>query len=220
VPAPARRAAAGLIQEGEIAMSSTAPRLATRIAGQEVEEVAAVGIQRLSRSAASGVASEVESSMSGRLARYGNLEYLENVANRASQRSMVRAQAVQANQRKAGYLAEDYFEKYAYQLQLRMMKAESPYRITTQAAADISTGERVLARTKGSFRGGYTEDSKRLDYGIYSRFQGRANTAPILSGADYTVTPGGAFKNPLEYSTAFPNTKVFKIDPKDIYTKP
>jgi RHS repeat-associated protein len=154
---------------------------------------------------------------SGRdISKYRDIEYVERVTARAARMSLNRAQATATSQRAAGRAAEELFENYAYQMQQRLMAAQSPYRITLQPAADAASGARVVARTRTSFVGGWRRGSKRLDYGFYSRFQGEANTAPIVSGGDFTVTPGGAARVPQEYSAAFPGATIHGIDPQRI----
>jgi hypothetical protein len=150
------------------------------------------------------------------LAKYHDLQYVESVAARASRFSLRRAQASGATGRAAGAQAEGIFENYAYQMQQRLMAAESPFRMTLQPAASANTGVRVLARTQGSFGGRWTSGTKRLDYGFYNPTQGPANAAPVLSGGDFTVTTGGAFRVPGEYAGAFPGTRVWGIDSDNI----
>ena len=135
---------------------------------------------------------------------------------RAARRALNKALGEGLEGVKAGRRAEQIFESYALQMQKRFMAADSPYRITTQPAALISSGARVLARSKTSFSGRWTAGAKRLDYGIYSTFEGKANTARILSGGDYTVSPNGATTIPSEYAQAFPGATIFGIDPKTI----
>ena len=146
--------------------------------------------------------------------KYRNLEYIEKVLSRAAGRARNKTLAEGLEGIKAGRRAEQIFESYALQMQKRVMAANSPYRITTQPAALISSGARVLARTKTSFSGRWTAGAKRLEDGIYSIFEGKANTARILSGGDFTVTPNGATKIPSEYAQAFPGVTIFGIDPK------
>jgi len=138
---------------------------------------------------------------------------VESVAARASQRSLNRALNEGLTGRTAGLRAEVIFEKYAYEMQLRLMASDSLYRITLQPAADTVTGARVIARTQTSFAGRWSAGTKRLDYGFYTPFQGQANTAPIVSGGDFTVTPNGALTIPSEYSKAFPGARIYGIDP-------
>lgn len=135
---------------------------------------------------------------------------------RASQRSLNRALNEGLTGRAAGARAEELFENYAYQMQQRLMASNSPYRITLQPAANATTGARAIARTRTSFAGRWQAGTKRLDYGFYSVFEGQANSARILSGADFTVTPNGAFGIPAEYSTAFPGARIYGIDPVNI----
>ena len=99
------------------------------------------------------------------------------------------------------------------------MDSGSPYRITTQAAGDFESGERVLARTLSSFRGGRTMGAKILDYGFYLPEQGGANTAPILSGTDFTVSLRKAMAAgvPTEYGPAFPRARLFGVNPGNTY---
>lgn len=80
----------------------------------------------------------------------------------------------------------------------------------------VSTGERVLARSQSSFAGRWRSGTKRLDYGIYDSLLGGANNGKILSGADFTVTPGAAAGIPAEYKSAFPGASILGIDPKTI----
>jgi hypothetical protein len=116
------------------------------------------------------------------------------------------------------YLAP-LFDTYAYQMQQRLMASGSPYRITTQAAGSLATGARVSARTISSFRGGRTGGAKVLDYGFYLREQGGANTAPIVSGTDFTVSLRKAIAAgvPVEYGPAFPGARLFGVNPRGIY---
>jgi len=150
------------------------------------------------------------------LSRFTDLSYVKNLAARAARRSLNRSLGSGLSGRAAGAQAEVYFEKYAYQLQQRLMAANSPFRITLQPAALDSTGARVLARTRGSFSGRWVSGTKRLDYGLYDSTIGNANSATILNGADFTVTLGAAAGIPAEYQSAFPFTEVFGIDPGDI----
>ena len=154
------------------------------------------------------------------LAKYHDIDYVEAVAARAGRFAVNRAQASGLTGRAAGAQAEATFENYAYQLQQRLMAAESPYRMTLQPASALGTGARVIARTQTSFVGRWTAGAKRLDYGFYSRFQGQANTAPVLSGGDFTVTRGGAFGVPAEYAPAFPGARIYGIDPRNIVVGP
>jgi hypothetical protein len=81
----------------------------------------------------------------------------------------------------------------------------------------------VIARTRTSFAGRWRAGTKRLDYGFYSILHGRANTARILGGADFTVTPDGAFGIPGEYRGAFPDAIIYGVDPRNIvrgHTRP
>ncbi len=139
--------------------------------------------------------------------------------NRASRRAVNRALATGARGAEAGFLAEEMVEKYAYQMQLRLMAFGSPFRIATQVAGDWATGQRVLARTVSSFRGPRTSGAKILDYGVYFGARGGANTAPILSGTDFTVSLRTARASgvPTEYSRAFPGARLFGVNPRRIF---
>ncbi len=183
-------------------------------AAKTTEGLAALG--RLGR--AGEVVEAVDAGSS--LAKYGDLGYVEGLAARASRFALRRAQAGGATGRVAGRRAEEIFEKYAYQLEQRLMAAESPFRITLQPAADAATGARALARTRGSFVGRWVSGTKRLDYGFYESVSGGANSSRILSGGDFTVSPGGAFGIPAEYSQAFPGSTIFGIDPLNIVKGP
>jgi hypothetical protein len=86
------------------------------------------------------------------LLKYRDIEYVENVMARVSQRSLKRALREGLSGRAAGARAEAIFENYGYDMQLRLMAADSPYRITLQPAGESSTGMRAIARTQSSFR--------------------------------------------------------------------
>jgi hypothetical protein len=135
---------------------------------------------------------------------------------RASQRALNKALGEGLTGQNAGHRAEQIFETYALQMQKRLMATNSPYRITMQPASSALTGDRILARSKTSFAGRWRAGAKRLDYGFYSVYEGQANSARILSGADFTVTTNGALGIPKEYASAFPEATIFGIDPRNI----
>lgn len=162
----------------------------------------------------------VHNQCDGKLARYKDIDYAERVAARAARMSVNRALATGITGNRAGWLAESIFEKYAYQMNQRLMAINSPSRITTQVASSINTGERVFARTRGSFRGRWNREAKRLDYAFYNKYQGNANNAPVISGGDFTVTRGAASNIPEEYAPTFPSARIYGIDRTDIEVGP